>query len=970
MTTPEIQISTSPRLQDQLLATKFFLPIALHPLISRPHLAALLDESLKHPLTLISAPAGFGKTTLLSSWARSLPINSPSVAWVSLDEGDNEPLIFWINIITALGKQRAECFLPLLTYLQSLQTPSLKHVLTTFINLLTESAECFVLILDDYHVITRPQVHTTISYVIDRIPSQLRIILSTRVDPDLPLPLLRARGMMREIRTPQLRCTAEETKIFFQKVAGLQLPEETIQQVTTRTEGWLAGLQLLTLCLPEDANPAMLLHEARGGQRYISDYLTEQVLRQQPQDVQMFLLSTCILEKLNASLCDAVLEQDGSQQMLAQLERANLFLESLDSKREWYRYHAFFAQTLHTQLEQSHPELIPLLHHRASLWYARQSQTTTILPCQCQTLSCKGIWYAQHDRSITAILHALKAHQWQWAADLIEKLPLTALACPLGEETQASLREWLEQLPADIVHSRPRLCLACVRLFLEVVPHTQVHSWLNAAETTLVASLMRHPSANTASSTPPPHMQLEQENLLGEVFALRALLKSYEEDGPATHTFCQQALSLLSTQNYIGHAQVTFAQLVNSYTYSANDMKNAIESALHASKLAQTGGNIALAIGVMSTTALYMIGAGQLRKAYRLTKQALQLGVLPGMLVQPEVGWPALLQAEILREWNQLDKARSLIEEALSVCQQAESLLSQRYFLLGQAVLLRVALSQGELDTAYSALQEFERIGRQTNYQIYLHERSLFTAIDQVKLWIACGEREQAIRWTKEWNEEAQHETAFPFTHEREMVASVRLLLAKAQSALALEQLSPLLRNVTTGHRWGHVIEILLLQALAYQMNHEEPRALSALLEAIRLAEPEGYIRSFVDEGAPMHALLSKLREQQCQAGLTSYLDMVLAAFPQQMQMQESYLKQKEEHTKGQPLLDPLSKRELEVLNTIACGASNNQIAQELMITVDTVKRHISHIFSKLGVQNRVQAIKQARLLGLLDNEL
>lgn len=465
-------------------------------------------------------------------------------------------------------------------------------------------------------------------------------------------------------------------------------------------------------------------------------------------------------------------------------------------------------------------------------------------------------------------------------------------------------------------------------------------------------------------------MQLEQENLLGEVFALRALLKSYEEDGPATHTFCQQALSLLSTQNYIGHAQVTFAQLVNSYTYSANDMKNAIESALHASKLARTGGNIALAIGVMSTTALYMIGAGQLRKAYRLTKQALQLGVLPGMLVQPEVGWPALLQAEILREWNQLDKARSLIEEALSVCQQAESLLSQRYFLLGQAVLLRVALSQGELDTAYSALQEFERIGRQTNYQIYLHERSLFTAIDQVKLWIACGEREQAIRWTKEWNEEAQHETAFPFTHEREMVASVRLLLAKAQSALALEQLSPLLRNVTMGHRWGHVIEILLLQALAYQMNHEEPRALSVLLEAIRLAEPEGYIRSFVDEGAPMHALLSKLREQQCQAGLTSYLDMVLAAFPQQMQMQESYLKQKEEHTKGQPLLDPLSKRELEVLNTIARGASNNQIAQELMITVDTVKRHISHIFSKLGVQNRVQAIKQARLLGLLDNEL
>ncbi|HEX3639731.1 MAG TPA: AAA family ATPase, partial [Ktedonobacteraceae bacterium] len=276
-------MNTAPLFQNQLLATKFFLPVASHPLIPRPRLASLLDESLKHPLTLISAPAGFGKTMLLSAWAQSLPANNPLVAWVSLDEGDNEPLVFWINILTALDKQQAKRFTPLLVYLQSSQAPPLKYILTAFMNLLATSAEDFVLILDDYHLITASQVQTTLSYLIERLPHQMYIILITRADPSLPLPLLRARGQMREVRTNQLRCTAEETKAFFQKVVGLQFSEETIQDITTRMEGWLAGLQLLALSLPEGANPTTLLQEVSGDQCYILDYLTEEVLRQQPQ---------------------------------------------------------------------------------------------------------------------------------------------------------------------------------------------------------------------------------------------------------------------------------------------------------------------------------------------------------------------------------------------------------------------------------------------------------------------------------------------------------------------------------------------------------------------------------------------------------------------------------------------------------------------------------------------------------------
>jgi LuxR family maltose regulon positive regulatory protein len=609
------------------------------------------------------------------------------------------------------------------------------------------------------------------------------------------------------------------------------------------------------------------------------------------------------------------------------------------------------------------------LHHRASLWYTQHSQGITTIPCEYQTLSCQGIQSAFHDRSVAAIMHALKAHQWHLAADLIENLPVTTLTWGAGKNTQVLFQHWLERLPADIVHSRPRLCLAYAQLLLGIAPHTEIHIWLEAAEAPLTTSLTRHVSTDTSHPIATPQAQQEEENLLGEIIAFRALLKSYEEDGPATHALCQQALSLLSAQNCLGHVQVAFAQLTNSYNSSENDIDSTIKSAICASSLAQKEGNIALAIGIMSATALYMIGAGQLRKAYQLTKQAIRLGTQPGgMLMRPEVGWPALLQAEILREWNQLDEACSLVGEALSMYQQAESLLSLRYLLLGQAILLRISLSQGELDTARSALQELEHIGTQTNYSIYLHERSLFTTIDQIRFWIACGELEQATRWAQELNEQEQHDTSLLFSREREMIAGVRVLLAKAQPDLTLERLEPLLRNATMGHRWSHMIEILLLQAQAYQMNHEEQKALSALSEAIHLAEPEGYIRRFVDEGAPMEALLSKLREQQCNAGPTPYLDTVLAAFTQQIQ--KPHPRKAEEYTKAQPLLDPLSKRELEVLKTLARGASNQQIAEELVIAIDTVKRHTSHIFSKLEVQNRTQAAEKARLLGILDMEL
>ena len=329
----------------------------------------------------------------------------------------------------------------------------------------------------------------------------------------------------------------------------------------------------------------------------------------------------------------------------------------------------------------------------------------------------------------------------------------------------------------------------------------------------------------------------------------------------------------------------------------------------------------------------------------------------------PEMGWPTIYQAEILREWNQLDTALELVEKAIALCKETISIISLPHLLSGYAILLRICLSRTELDLACSTLQQFERTGQNMNPHIYLYMRSLFTTIDQVRLWLACGELERATLWAEKLDMTEQHST--PFAREREEVACARILLATGQPSLAIKRLEPVLQRATAGQRWGHVIEVRILQALANRMCDKKMQALDALSEAVRLAEPEGYLRSFVDEGTSMQALFYQLRRQERKQGPTPYLDSVIAAFQQESRMHTSM----KETTKTQRLPNPLSKRELQVLHLLGHGTSNQEIAQELVITIDTVKRHISHIFAKLGVQNRVQAVKQAQKLGLLDEE-
>ncbi len=942
----EMNIRPLTPIQSQLLATKFYAPIASGPLVTRPRLDALLSESLKHPLTLVSAPAGFGKTTLLSTWVRSLQASHSLVAWLSLDEEDNDPQCFWTYVLAALERQRPERIGPLLKSLQSSQAPPLKYLLAMLINLLLENDQHFVLVLDDYHLITNPEIHEIFSYLVQHIPPQFHLITATRSDPPLQLAQWRTRKQVLEIRTQQLRCTTDETRDFFQLVGGIQLPEETIETVTAQTEGWLVGLQLLGFSLSGPVNPVTLLEEARGNQRYILDYLTEEVLRRQPQDMQRFLLSTCILERLTASLCNAVTGQSNSQKMLERLERANLFLTSLDSKREWYRYHALFAEALHSHLEQTHADLLPLLHVRASRWYA------------------------QHNQITPAILHAFSAHEWHWAADLIEQAypPLVSFTWGGNRYTLIQLRQWIERLPAEILACRSHLCLACVHLLWTITPHPLLFMWLDLAETALRTSLKEQTSAEVSQGNLSSQAQQEQRDLLGKALTLRAYLCSYNEDGQTAFALYEQALALLSPDNAAFRAIIAIGKLLAYFSSSANNAMVAIECGYQGVLLAQMARQPTVALSMKADTAMHLIEAGRLHEAEQLTQQALLLEEAHSSGPRlPEVGRIIFCQAEILRERNELVSAHSLAIEAVSLCEQSVSLASLYFLYCGYAVLMRVCLSCTDVDAARTFLQQAEQIGQSMNQQVYQHYHSYFTTVNQVRLWLASGELDCATRWAQELDVTEQHLT--PFARERQEVARARILLATNQPTAALQRLEPVLQRATAGQRWGHVIEIRLLQALAHQMLREESQALAALSEAMRLGEPEGYIRSFVEEGEAMALLLCKLREKQGQIGPTPYLDRVLAAFPRQHLAHTNQPKRMAKQTLVQSLLEPLSERELQVLQLLAQGASNQEIAQTLVITVDTVKRHISHIFTKLDVQNRVQAVRQARKLGLLDKQ-
>ncbi len=907
--------------QASLVATKFFVPAPSHALISRPRLTDLLNEGFIHKLTLISAPAGFGKTTLVASWVRSLPRDQAQVAWVSLDSRDNDPVRFWMAVLTALEQRAPGHFHQALALLHAQPTPALEYVLSTLINILIETETPWVLLLDDYHVISEPAIHAQLSYLLEYQPPSMHLLLLSRSDPPLSLPRLRARGQILEVHTEQLRTTLEETAAFLADVMGIELPAAVLKELAARTEGWLIGLQLVGLSLRRSADPAAMLEEVRGSQRYILDYLVEEVLQQQPASVQRFMLRTSILEQLCAPLCDAVTGEPNSQQILEELERANVFVVPLDGRRQWYRYHALIAEALRYRLEQQHADEVDGLHVRASTWYVEQGNT------------------------FEAVQHALLAHTWQLVADLIEHTHYSP-AWTEGQGTAVRLRQWLDQLPADVVRERPQLSLVYAQALHLVSPPATVEAWLKAAEATLTASIPM--TATTLRGRD------EQQNLLGEPAAFRAVLASYQGYAQVSLALCQQVFALLSPRSLAVRADVLLAQTVAYFIIG--EASAASRSELEAERLTHAVGNVQGAILSLSMAALRLMACGRLHEVWQVLERAVRLANEPGGVMLPRIDLAYAYQAELLREWNRLDEALALVTEAIHWAEQ----LATPTVMIAYALQARLLLSRGEPEAARAALERCEQVVENVDTpQELAYLSSLHTTVTQMQLWLAQGELADAAHWAEHLL--AQGGSNAAMGREREEVALIRLLLAQDRPAKARTRVTPLLERATQQERWGNVIELRLLQAEAQSLLHEEQEALAALAHAVRLAEPEGYVRLFVDEGPLMETLLRQLWERERKRGPTPYLDTLLAIFPAHEQAHVSPRKL--------GLLDPLSTREREVLPLMARGASNQEIAEALVITVDTVKRHVGNILGKLQANNRTQAVAQARTLGLLADE-
>jgi LuxR family maltose regulon positive regulatory protein len=901
-------------------------------LVSRPRLINQLQLGIQRPLTIIAAPAGFGKTTLLSTW---LELTALRFAWVSLEHNDDELTRFWSYVFTALAQDNPGSEVAALSLLQGSplqQLPPIESVLNVWINSLTTTlSHETILILDDYHLITASQIHQSILYLLDHLPHRFHLVISTRADPPLPLARLRMRGHLTEIRAADLRFNAEESATFLTRTTNLNLSDEDIAILKMRTEGWIAGLRLAALSMQGREDISAFLKAFKGSQRYIIDYLVEEVLSRQPEAVQIFLLQTAILERLQASLCEAVIgmhgEEISGQAMLEQLEQANLFLVPLDDERLWYRYHQLFAEALRHRLQSNHPSLVPELHRRASAWYEQQGLLRD------------------------AIHHALAATDFTQAAYLIEQ---TAESTMMRGEL-ATLGAWLEALPDELLRSRMELCLwqgwllalsgqfdAAERLLhdIECILHT------NNSSPTLTISLVKPPQLDKSD-----HRQVEYS---GRIAAIRAFIAFRCGDAQRTIELALQALEQLPDDQVTRGLVAWYLGI--AYLWSGDTAAGAT-SLNEARRISQAAGNSYAAF--MATFELARMQARQsyLHQADQSYQQAMELVADRGKS-SISTGPIFVGRGELQREWNHLDAAADFLQDGIARCQQMGN---ASILLVGHITLIRVKQAQEDATGADVLIQKIPQILRSSRLSP-LNEAQFIAW--HVRLALAQGDLALAARWMQERQLRIDDELISP--RDIEYLTLARVLIAQQRPDEALSLLERLLNQAEREGRMGDALEILVLQVVAQQACGDEEEAMERLSQALSLAEPEGYIRLFVDEGEPMAQVLMQMHRRPLanQSGSMQYRERLLALLGKAYD--EDMPHAAVSGLGKYPLSEPLSQRELEVLRLIIAGYSNREIADQLVIAVSTVKWYINAIYGKLQVESRTRAIARSRELNIV----
>lgn len=895
---------------DSLLTTKLHVPSARSHLIKRGRLLAKLNQGLKRKLILISAAAGFGKTTVLSAWAKQTRL---PVSWLALDERDNDSTRFWTYVVAALREADKNVGASTLSILKSAEASSFETFLTPLLNELSKLQTDLILSLDDYHLIEDSAIHAGLTFFLEYLPPQVHLAIATRTDPPLPLAKLRVRSQLVELRPADLRFTDEEAAAFLAQSLTRSLTKSQVAVLQDQTEGWIAGLQLAMLSLKGAPDPLVLIDTVKGNQRNVLDYLVEEVLSCQSSALQTFLLKTAVLEQMCGSLCEVVVGEElaSGAETLEQLERHNLFVVPLDSDRTWYRYHHLFAESLRHILQRTEGDRIQVYHNRAAQWYE------------------------QHSYIAEAISHAIAAQSFEYAASLIEQ-EIQTRDNPRFDVV--IIRKALAAFPPELSQNRPWLMV--------------VQAWMGFISSQFAVAI-------TAIQT------LEQllnetnfvaeniDQLRGLVVALKGMQARQQGEMAASVTLLEKALTLLPRDNSWLRSQI----LLNlGVTYFVADDYDAAKQLLpEVSRIGKVRGTADPAIAGLYLQAQFLALRGRMNEATSLCWQGWELATerrwlatYAGVLVQVAL-------ADLLREQNQLDAAAQHLSESIERALENQ----QPGLMMGYITLARVRQAQGNFPAAWDAIHTAEAT------QPWIWPTILSAQACKARLHLAEGDLAGATAWAEENGLSVAGELHYspiaqcPTASELDTLTYARVLLAQGQQQSsylpnALRLLSRLYEFAKTGGRTIRVMEILILQALALQTQRDEVQALDYLNQALNISRHGNYIRLFLDEGEPMAKLLKAAVSKHVYSEEAHHL---LTAFGSDG---------KQESTLVQPLIEPLTERELEVLSYLATGMTNQAIADQLYVSLAAVKWHARNVYGKLEVKNRTQAVARGRTLNLL----
>jgi LuxR family transcriptional regulator, maltose regulon positive regulatory protein len=905
--------------RDRIVETKITIPRIRASRLQRSRLVHALEEGIAGELTLVCTPAGFGKTTLLADWSQRTQL---AVAWLSLDSQDNDPARFWRHVGAAIDRAATPVGERVLSVLDPRVGSSSEGAAAAVINELAALPDDVALVLDDYHVLESTPVHDGVSFLLDHLPSRLHVVIASRSDPPLPLARLRARGQLTELRAAELRFTAQESAALLQEVWGLDLSPEAVASLEGRTEGWAAGLHLAALSLRERPDPGAFIDAFTGTHRFVLDYLSEEVLERQPEHVRMFLLKTSSLERLSGPLCDAVTGGSNGQALLEELERGNVFLVPLDEERRWYRYHDLFADLLRARLRRSDPEELPELHRRAATWCER------------------------HGLVDEAIRHAVASDDRDWAARLVEE----HVGDTLRRGEGVILDRWLSMLPEEVVRLRPTLCWAQGWMQLHLGHLDEAERLVEHAERAFQqgerSGRLELPSAGGMVAEVPAALAL-----------LRADIAAARGDTQASADGARSALAQMGPEE---HGPRFFARFQLA---CADWMAGRLERAEPAlARLLDEGRASPDPYPVISSCyALSQVqqARGKLGAALRTNREGLRYATRSGRISSYHAAEAHIGIGQVLYQRDQLEDAFQQATAGIEL-----SRLTVEFVLpaVGLVCLGWIRNAMGEGDAAREAMDEACRIRPGQGFVALWNPAQS----ERARLLLAQGRLQEAERWAEEQG--LKDEDDLPYPRERDYLVLVRLRLARGQSARALLLLERLAKLAESQGRTESMIQIVALRAVALQAAGDHRGALSSLAEALSLARPEGYVRVFVDEGRPMAALVRSLvnARQRGQVPARSradqeHLTRVARAFgPRGDRGEEA------PDGRATGLIEPLTARETEVLQLIAAGRRNQDIAQELVVTIDTVKKHVTHIFEKLGAATRTEAVARGRELGLV----